>query len=254
MSAAFSGAAAAPFSAPLAGSLFAGLGGTLFALGRGRPFLAFFLLFLDHLNVTRGHGLGGGGRRRFFLFRARHRHRDGGDVFITQDFDAGGRLDFTKVNGFAQFEMADVHGDLLRQILGQTADLEFEQNVFEHATAGFHASRFPGSFQRDVDDDFFVFGDFMEIHVQHVAFERVMLDFLHEREAFGARIAFNGQVHQHVFRGRMVDEFLKFLRVDLEVLRFGLATINDRGHAPGGAQSFGSAPARQRAGIRFQRH
>ena len=55
----------------------------------------------------------------------------------------------------------------------------------------------------------------MEIHVEHVAFERVVLDFLQEREAFGARVVFDGQIHQHVFRGGTVDEVAEFLGADL---------------------------------------
>ena len=116
-----------------------------------------------------------------------------------------GRLDFADVNGLADFEAGHVHDNLFRQILRQAADLELEQNVFEHAAAGLHAGGFAGGFHRHLDGDFFVFGDFMKIHMQHLAVERMMLDFLHQREALGAGVVFDGQIHQQVFRDGMVD-------------------------------------------------
>ena len=158
------------------------------------------------------------------------------------------------MDGLAEFEMAYVHNNLFGQILGQSAHLQFEDHVFEHATGIFHASRFADGFQRHQDDDLFVLGHFMEIHVQHVAFQRVVLDFLHQREAFGAGVVFNGQIHQQVFRNGMVDEVAEFLGAEFEILWFGLPAINDGRHAPGGTQFPGPIPTRLRAGIRFQRH
>ena len=175
-------------------------------------------------------------------------------MFVAENLNSRGRFDIAEVNGLAEFEMAYVHENLFGQILGQGAHLQFEDHVIEHPAAVFHAGRFADGFQRHLDDDLFVLGHFMKIHVQHVAFQRVVLDFLHQREALGAGVVFDGQVHQQVFRNGMVDEVAEFLGVDLEVLRFVLPAINDGGHAPGGAQLFGSAPARLRAGIRFQRH
>ena len=234
-------------------AFFRGLRGGFFALGRSGAFFAFFLLLFDHLHVARSRNLGRCGRR-FFLFRARHRHGDDRDVLVADDFHAVGQLDFAEVDGLAEFEAGDVHDDLLRQILGQGADFELEQDVFEHAAAGFHAGGFADGFHRHLDGDFFVFGDFMEIHVQHLAVERVVLDFLHEREAFGARVVLDGQIHEQVFRGGMVDQIAEFLRADFEVLRLGLAAINDRRHAAGAAQLLHFAPSHLRARIRFQRH
>ena len=46
----------------------------------------------------------------------------------------------------------------------------------------------------------------------------------------------------------MMDQVLHFLGVDLQVLGLGLASINDRRDASGGAQSFRPGPPRQRAG------
>jgi hypothetical protein len=231
-------------------ALFARLGSAFFALRGSGAFLAFFLLLLDHFHVAGGNrlGFGGGG---LFLFRARHRHGDDRDVLVANDFHSFGRLDFAKVDGFAEFKMAHVHDNLLRQILRQAADLELEQDVFEHAAAVFHAGGLANGFQWHIDGDSFVFGHLVEIHVQHLAVERVVLDFLHQREAPGARVAFHGQIHEQIFRGGTVDQILEFLRADFEVLRLGLTAINDGGHTAQAAQLFHFAPAHLRAGIRF---
>jgi len=93
--------------------------------------------------------------------------------------------------------------------LGRPRTFNLKHHVFEHAAAVFHAGRFASGFQRHQDGHFFVFRHFMEIHVQHVAFQRVMLDFLHQREAFGAGVVFDGQIHQQIFGSRMVNEVAK---------------------------------------------
>ena len=158
------------------------------------------------------------------------------------------------MDGLAEFEMADINDNLLRQILGQAADFELEQHVFEHAAAGLHAGGFADGFHRHLDGDLFILGHFMKIHVQDLAVERVMLDFLDEREALGAGVIFHGQIHQQIFRSGMVDEVADFLRVDFEVLRLGLAAVNDRRHATRVAQFLDSAPTHLRPRIRFQWH
>ena len=128
-------------------------------------------------------------------------------MFVAENFDARRRLNVAEVDGFAQFEAGDIHDQLLRQILGQGAHLEFEKHVFQHAATVFrYTGRFAGGFQRHHDDDLFTLGHFMEIHVEHIAVQRVVLDFLDQGEAFGPRVAFDGQVHQEIFRGGMVDE------------------------------------------------
>ena len=70
-------------------------------------------------------------------------------MFVAENLDARRRLDVAEVDGFAKFEMADVHDQLLRQILGQGAHLHLEHHVFQHAAAVFHAQplrrRFPAA-------------------------------------------------------------------------------------------------------------
>ena len=87
--------------------------------------------------------------------------------------------------------------------------------------------------------------------MQHLAAERVVLDVLDEREALGARVLFHGQIHQHVFRGGMVDEFRKVVINHFKVLRFDLAAINGRGHTAGAAEfrDFGALDLRTRIGF-----
>jgi hypothetical protein len=64
----------------------------------------------------------------------------------------------------------------------------------------------------------------------------MMLDFLHQRQALGAGVIFDRQVHQQVLGDRVVDEIRDLLGIELQVLRLGLAAIDGRGHAAGGAE------------------
>ena len=107
---------------------------------------------------------------------------------------------------------------------------------------------FADGFDRHHDGDLLVLGDFVKIDMQHLAAQRMMLDFLHQRQALGPGIVLDRQVHQQVFGDGMVDEVFHFLGVDFQVLRLGLAAVNDGRDAPGGAQFLGPAAPRQRAG------
>ena len=198
---------AAAFASPLAGALRPSPGP--FA-GRRGPSVAFFLLFLGHFDVA-----GAPGRLR------------GGDFFLSARGAATamtGMCLSPKISTPAGGTMSPRWMDLpisswltstmicSGKSFGRAADLELVQNVFEHAAAGLHAGGFAGGFHRHLNGDLFVFGDFVEIHVQHLAVERVMLDFLHEREALGAGVVFDGQIHQQVFRDGVMQQVGKFLR------------------------------------------
>ena len=77
--------------------------------------------------------------------------------------------------------------------------------------------------------------------MQHLAAERMVLDLLHQGQALGAASSLIGQVHQQIFRNGMVDQVLHLLGVDLEILRLGLAAVNDGGNAAGRAKFLGSS-------------
>ena len=85
--------------------------------------------------------------------------------------------------------------------------------MLQRAAANFHAGSFAGRFHRHLHGDFFVFGDFMETNVQHFAVERVMLDFLHQREALGTRVFFHGQIHEQVFGNGVVQQVWQILEL-----------------------------------------
>ena len=91
---------------------------------------------------------------------------------------------------------------------GQRADLDLVQNVLEHATTGFDTHRLTRGFDRHHDGDFFGGGNFVEVHMQHLAAERMMLNFLHQGEVLGL---VHGEIHQNVLRSGMVDEVVEFL-------------------------------------------
>ena len=152
------------------------------------------------------------------------------------------------MNGLADLEVAYVHGDHLRQIFRQRAHLDLEQHVLQHAAFGLDALGFAGGLDRHQDGDFLVFGDFVEINVQHFAGEGIVLDFLHQRQPLGPGIVLDHQVHQEVLGDRMVDQVFHFLGVDLEVLRRGLPAINDGRDATAGSERFGPGAPAQDAG------
>ncbi len=92
------------------------------------------------------------------------------------------------MNSLANVEVRHIDGDDLRQILGKGARFDLKQHVFEHAAIGLDADGFAFGFDRHHDGDFFVFGYFMKIDMKHFAVEGVMLNFLNQRQPFGAGI------------------------------------------------------------------
>jgi len=75
----------------------------------------------------------------------------------------------------------------------------------------------------------------------------VMLDFLHQREALRTRVVLDREIHQQVFRNRMMDQVVHLLGTHFEALRLCFSAVDHRWNAPGGAQLLDSTPARQRA-------
>ena len=88
--------------------------------------------------------------------------------------------------------------------------------------------------------------------MQNGAVEGVMLHILNHGQALGARIVLDREIDEHVFGHGVVDEVFDFHPVQLQVLRRGLATINDSRHATGGAKFFNSTTADGRARERVQ--
>ena len=105
----------------------------------------------------------------------------------------------------------------------------------------------PVGFHRHHDGDLFVFGDFMEIHVQHLAVERMVLDFLHQRQALGRGRRPSTDRSTSTFSE--TEWWIRSSNSLALISRFcgvGLAAVNDGGHAAGGAQFLDSgrgAPA-----------
>ncbi len=218
--------------------------------GRSGTFGTFFLFLLRHLDVAR---LPAAAATATTSSSARGAATETTvRVFSPKISTPAGGNDVTKMKGLADFQRAHVNQDLLRQILRQAAHLELEQDVFQRAAANLDAGGFAGGFHRNRDGDFFVFGDFVQIQMNHLAGQRMVLDFLHQREALGAGVVFHGQVHQQIFRDGMMQQVGNVIEADFEVLRLGLAAINGRGHAAGGAEfcDFGALHLRTR--ISFQ--
>src|SRR5207247_10388818 len=103
---------------------------------------------------------GGRGRRfRRRVLSCGDRGGDGedGDVLVAENVHAGGGFDFAEVDGVTDLEAADVDVDDFRQVLGQAADLDFEQHVLEHSAAVLDTGGFAHRFDGDQDGDFFGF-------------------------------------------------------------------------------------------------
>ena len=92
--------------------------------------------------------------------------------------------------------MAHSHRDLLRQIFGQPTDPDLKQHVLKHAALGLHTLGLTKGLDRHQNGHLLVLGHLVEIHVQHLAAKRMVLDFLHQRQPLGARIVLDGKVNQ----------------------------------------------------------
>ena len=86
----------------------------------------------------------------------------------------------------------------------------------------------------------------MEIHVQHFAAQRMVLNLLHQSQPLGPGIVLDRQVHQQVLRKGMVNQILHLLGTDFQILGLGLPAVNDGRDSPCGAQFFGPGAASQR--------
>ena len=173
-------------------------------------------------------------------------------MLVAENLDAFRRLDLADVDGLVDFEMADVNDDLLGQILGQRAHLQLEHDVSKDAAVVLDAGGFAGGFHGHHDGDFFSFGNLVQIHMQHGLRQRMMLDFLEQREALGPGVALDGEIDEQVFRDGMVDEIFKFLGADFQALRFGVAAVDHGRNAPLGAEFFGPGSASERTGSGVQ--
>src|SRR5258708_20297015 len=94
---------------------FRALGGRR-TFGGWRALRAFFFLFFDHLDLAGGGRSGFGGFCRFFLFGARRGDGNDGNLFISDELNAWGRFELAEVNRFADFKLADIYRNKLRQI------------------------------------------------------------------------------------------------------------------------------------------
>ena len=106
-------------------------------------------------------------------------------------------------------------------------------------------SGFAHAVHRDGEDDFFVFGDFVQINVEHLVGKDVVLDFLDDGQAVGLGVALHGEVEQDVFGGGAVDDVADVLEIDFQFLGLVELPVNDRGDATGGAQGSGTGPPAQ---------
>jgi len=79
-----------------------------------------------------------------------------------------------------------------------------------------------------------------------------MLDFLHQREALGAGILVDGQIHQEIFRNRVMQQIGDVVINDFKVLGLGLAAVDGGWHATGSTKFLNCTALHEGARKRFQ--
>jgi hypothetical protein len=104
----------------LAGAFLRTLGRALLgALGRRSGFFAFFLLLFDHLDLARG-SFRAAAASAASSSSVRGAATAMTEMCLSPMISVLRRFDLAQVNGLANLEVADIHRDQLRQILGQS--------------------------------------------------------------------------------------------------------------------------------------
>ena len=106
------------------------------------------------------------------------------------------------VQVFADVESGDVDGDDFRQIFRQTSDRERAHVLLEQATKGLNTDGFSLGFEDDFGLDLLGHGDRVKIHVNDVAADRMVLDFLDEGETAGGTAIGDLEINENVHRRR----------------------------------------------------
>ena len=108
--------------------------------------------------------------------------------------------------------------------------------MFQGAAARFDAQGFAHALHRDAEDDFFVFGNFVEVQMEDLFGENMALNFLDDGEAVGLGVARNGQVEEDVLGGGAMNGIADVEEIDFKALGLVLPAVNDGGDAAGGAR------------------
>ena len=139
-------------------------------------------------------------------------------------------------------QVFDVDFDEFRQIIRQTQNFEFVDDVLHHAATGFdaHADIGVDEVQRHFHVDFLVLVDTLKIDVQRDRFERVHLEIAQQR---GRGHAIDGDIqHRRVKHFQLEMAQYRGL-IDFDLLHRLIRPVNNAGDAPAGTQ----AAARTRA-------
>src|SRR5579859_8015394 len=145
-------------------------------------FFAFFLLRRDDFGLGRWRGRRLGHRRQFF-FRDRRGNKEYGLSLVVEHRHTVRQCDVASVDTRTDFHLLHIDFEHVGQILRQTFDAQLAHDVFENATARFHARWFADGTNRHVRPQFLGRRDFMKINVQNHILVGVMLHFLDQREA-----------------------------------------------------------------------
>ena len=136
--------------------------------------------------------------------------------------------DVTDVEGIAKSKLGNVHFQSFWKVVWKAGDFDGVNVLLKEAT-GFHAYGFTVEVSRDVCGDFRAFIDGKEVSVKHYTGKWIVLNGLEECEA-GA-FTFDIQVHEDVLGAAVSENVCEKLRVNLEVVAFGAASV-DHGRNP----------------------
>ena len=154
------------------------------------------------------------------------------------------------MNRLADFQRGDVDKDDLGQIFWKRVNFEPMHDVSKHATI-LDPGGLAGGLDGHLNRHLLVRGHLVEVHVEDVARQGVVLDFLHEREALRAGVTLHGDIHEDVLACVGGDGVSELAGVQFEVLRRRKPTIDDRGDGAGGAKFLNGGVFNRRARLRI---
>ena len=139
--------------------------------------------------------------------------------------DAFWKLHIADVESITFVEVGDIELKELRKGSSSATNFEAVKELIEHA-AGFHASRLTQKVNWKLCGDFGLLVHGEEVRVKSYAIERVVLDVLEESELF---FAADFEVDEDVLRGAVCEQLIEGLCIDLQILVFGAAPVENGG-------------------------
>src|SRR6266404_7856546 len=149
----------------------------------GSGSFALFLFLGDHFRSS-SHSFRFG--RNWFFFNYGRDDRKRCEIRLHFCGDAGRKLNVANVNGIADVQLRDIHGDPIRQIGRQTFNRQRTQALLKQSPKGFDANCRARWFERNFSLNHLVHGDRVKIDMTNLTTDGGVLHLLHERGATGS--------------------------------------------------------------------